>query len=236
MELRFAAQKIIKRLGRAAGLEIRYAFQNPAITSAGIYAPWLTPSNVSCIFDVGANGGASAVAYVKEFGQSIVHSFEPFPVTYAQLEKVAQSSNGRIRTYQIACGSFVGQMDVLDPKSSSAMNQLRPVKNDEPKLCIQVTTIDAFCAHHGVDRIDILKTDTEGFDAEVLAGAQRMLSERRVRCVMCEVGFLGDRQHTDFTKVFLLLQQSGLQIAGIYEPSYLREGRTDFANALFILK
>jgi len=36
---------------------------------------------------------------------------------------------------------------------------------------------------------------------------------------MCEVGVLGDKQHTDFTKVFLFLHRLGFKIAGIYEPS-----------------
>src|SRR4051794_34085666 len=37
---RFATQRAIKRLARSVGLEVRYAFQNPPITFAGIYAPW----------------------------------------------------------------------------------------------------------------------------------------------------------------------------------------------------
>jgi FkbM family methyltransferase len=236
-DIRFATQRVIKRLARSVGLEIRYAFQNPPITSAAIYAAWLTPREVTCIFDVGANVGQSARAFVNEFNRSVVYSFEPFPAAYAQLEELAKCSNGRIKAHRLACGSSIGQMDVdVDPGSTSAMNQLRSGNPNKEKIRVQISTIDAICKQHEIERIDILKTDTEGFDAEVLAGAHRMLSEGRVRCIMCEVGFVGDKQHTDFTTVFLFLHQLGFEIAGIYEASYFSNLRIDFANALFILK
>jgi FkbM family methyltransferase len=241
MSLRFAIQGAIKKLARSIGLEVRYAFQNPPLTSAAIYAPWLVRENVFCIFDVGANVGQSAQAFAREFRRSIIHSFEPFPAAYGRLEELARASAGRIRAYKLACGASAGHMDiVVDPNSSSALNQLRsdlatPLPSSrKQKLGIQIAAIDDICEEQGINRIDILKTDTEGYDAEVLAGAHRMLSEERVRCIMCEVGFLGDKQHTDFTKVFLFLHQLGFEIAGIYEPSYFSNYRIDFTNALFI--
>src|SRR5262249_44707106 len=102
------------------------------------------------------------------------------------------------------------------------------------KVRIQIAAIDDICEQQGITRIDILKTDTEGYDAEVLAGARRMLSEERVRCIICEVGFLGDKQHTDFTRVFLFLHQLGFEMAGIYELSYGSNYRINFTNALFV--
>jgi hypothetical protein len=89
-------------------------------------------------------------------------------------------------------------------------------------LRIQISTIGAIYGHQHIETIDILKTDTEGYDAKVLASASRMLSEGRVRCVISEVGFLEDPQHTEFAKVFLLLHQTGFEMAGFYEASYLR--------------
>jgi len=40
---------------------------------------------------------------------------------------------------------------------------------------VTITTIDAFCSANNIDQISVLKTDTEGFDAEVLRGADKML-------------------------------------------------------------
>jgi FkbM family methyltransferase len=238
--VRLAIQSAIKKFARSVGLEIRYAFQNPSITSPEIYAPWLRPGKVTCIFDVGANVGQSARAFAKAFGRSTVHSFEPFPAAYARLEELAKTSGGRIKAYQLACGASEGHMDVaVDPNSVSGLNQLHSDSNRSPSsrnqtVRIKISTIDTICEHQSIEGIDILKTDTEGYDANVLAGAHRMLSEGRVRCVICEVGFLDDAQHTDFTNVFLFLHQLGFEMAGFYESSYLRNSRFDFTNALFI--
>jgi FkbM family methyltransferase len=152
-DVRFATQRVIKSLVRSVGLEIRYAFQNPPLTSAAIYAPWLAPKEVTCIFDVGANVGQSARAFAKEFDRSIVHSFEPFPAAYARLEKLAKSSCGRIKAHRLACGSSIGEMDVaVDPEATSALNQLRPASSGKQKNRVQISTIDAICGHHGTDR------------------------------------------------------------------------------------
>jgi FkbM family methyltransferase len=241
MPPRFVIQGIVKKLARSIGLEIRYAFQNPPLTSAAIYAPWLVRDNVTCIFDVGANVGQSAQAFAREFSGSTIHSFEPFPAAYGRLEKLAKASSGRIRAYKLACGASAGHMDIaVDSNCSSALNRLRPnlttavPSSRKQNVRIQIATIDDICDQQDVTKIDILKTDTEGYDAEVLAGARRMLSEERVRCIICEVGFLDDKQHTDFTKVFLFLHRLGFEIAGIYEPSYFSNYRMDFTNALFV--
>jgi hypothetical protein len=93
-----------------------------------------------------------------------------------------------------------------------------------------IAPIDDICEQQGITKIDILKTDTEGYDAEVLAGARRMLSEERVRCIMCEVGVLGDKQHTDFTRVFIFLHRLGFEIAEISETSYFSNYRMDFTK------
>jgi hypothetical protein len=68
----------------------------------------------------------------------MVHSFEPFPASYAQLEKFAASSNGRIKAHRLACGSSIGPMDVVsDPNSTSGLNRLRPgnAGKDSIRVC-----------------------------------------------------------------------------------------------------
>jgi FkbM family methyltransferase len=221
---RFAMQSSLKKLARVVGVEIRYAFQNPPITSAETYAPWLSPGKVTCIFDVGANVGQSARAFAKAFTRSTVHSFEPFPAAYRRLEQLAKSSGGRIIAHQLALGDSEGHTDVaVDRASASQLNRLcfdgdtfRSSNNQS--LRIQISTIDAICGHQHIETIDILKTDTEGYDAKVLAGASRMLSEGRVRCVISEVGFLDDPQHTKFVRFFCFSIKQALRWLDFMRP------------------
>ncbi len=55
-------------------------------------------------------------------------------------------------------------------------------------LTVPMTTLDAHAAAEGLDRMDFLKIDAEGFELFVLRGARRLLSSRRVRWVLLEVG------------------------------------------------
>jgi len=63
--------------------------------------------------------------------------------------------------------------------------------------------------------VDILKTDTEGYDMNVLRGAEKALKERRIRVVVTEVGFdKGDLQHSFFGNVYEHLYQLGFSVFG----------------------
>ena len=48
--------------------------------------------------------------------------------------------------------------------------------------CLSMST----APEHGVDKIDLLKIDVEGFELQVLLGAQRMLSEGRIDAIQFE--------------------------------------------------
>jgi hypothetical protein len=50
-----------------------------------------------------------------------------------------------------------------------------------------VRTLDAEAARLGLERIDLLKIDVEGYEAEVLAGASELLGAGRIGAVLCEL-------------------------------------------------
>lgn len=54
---------------------------------------------------------------------------------------------------------------------------------------VKVSTIDRYCADKKIERIDLLKSDTQGFELEVLKGARHMLVERRVGAIYVEITF-----------------------------------------------
>jgi FkbM family methyltransferase len=229
--VRFGAQAALKSVARSLGVEIRYAFQNPPISSPSIYHRWLCPDDARCIFDVGGNIGQSAIAFALTFPNATVHSFEPFPEAFHQLSITGAKFKDRIKPWRLALGDKEhALLTGVDPSSKSQLNALAPGSGG---ASVKVTTVDAFCNRERIASIDILKTDTEGYDARVLSGARRMLSEKRIQCVVSEVGFVGDRHHTPFEEVYGILHTNGYWLAGLYETSYCRSGECDFANALF---
>ncbi len=101
---------------------------------------------------------------------------------------------------------------------------------------VDVRQLDQTCRALKLDRIDLLKTDTEGYDLEVLQGASRLLAEQRITLVLAEVSFAGDTsRHTPFPPLQGLLQDYGFDLVGFYHQSHFRRLSTlDYCDALFI--
>jgi hypothetical protein len=51
---------------------------------------------------------------------------------------------------------------------------------DKPDRANNITTVDTICEKYGIDFIDILHSDIQGFELDMLHGSSRMLTERRV--------------------------------------------------------
>jgi hypothetical protein len=51
---------------------------------------------------------------------------------------------------------------------------------------VKTGTLDAEAERLGLERVDLIKIDVEGHEPKVLAGAQRLLRERRIGAVLCE--------------------------------------------------
>jgi hypothetical protein len=100
---------------------------------------------------------------------------------------------------------------------------------------VKVITLADFCSREGVERIDLLKTDTEGFDLEVLKGASSMLEAARIRFIYSEVTLNpSNKGHTNFFDIIEFLGRFNFKFVCIYEQ-YTNDSLTesDACNALF---
>lgn len=142
------------------------------------------------VLDVGANVGrfASAVRYYCP--RSRIICFEPHPVAYDYLK-----SNSDIETHNIALGDQSTQA-ILYERRGTCLSTVASLSQDSLDMFggsgqqydVVVETLDNFCRHHDIDRITLLKIDTEGFDLHVLRGARGML--RRGAIDMIEFEFV----------------------------------------------
>lgn len=57
----------------------------------------------------------------------------------------------------------------------------------EREFVVRTDTLDAILARSAIDRVKILKVDTEGHETEVFKGAQDLLSAGRVDFILCEL-------------------------------------------------
>ena len=72
-----------------------------------------------------------------------------------------------------------------------------------------------------MDRIGLLKVDSEGHDLQVLIGFRKMLAATRIDLVEAEVGMNPEnKRHVSFEAVKAYLERFGYRLFLIYEQTY----------------
>jgi FkbM family methyltransferase len=189
------------------------------------------------ILDVGANVGQSVEAFRSWFPHAHIHSFEPSPETFARL-KTNAANLPNVNCWNIALGSEPADLP-LNENSMHEWSSLLPSDRAwgkvEKQTMVPVRTVDEFCREQGVRQIDVLKSDTQGFEMEVLRGAQRMIEDGRVGFVFCEVLFTRlYKGAPPFTRICDFLMDRGFLLVSFYAFSHTKAGIADWSDVLFI--
>ena len=136
-------------------------------------------------FDVGANVGTFAKA-ASRYG--LVYGFEPSSAAFA---KIPSHENIRPFNFALSASKGTATLHGSGDTIASLIEQPDPRRPLTVTEQVYVETLDSFCDANGIDRIDLLKIDTEGYELEVLKGAARMLP--RIRHVQFEFGHFHSR-------------------------------------------
>ena len=157
----------------------------------------LISDNHPLIFDIGAEGGGSSERYIKLFSEPIIHNFEPRP---DQFEIMKNKFNDKKNIYlnNVAVGSKAEIKIFNQIKGGGRSSFLTSTVDDLSKLEqieIQVETIDAYVKKNNIKKINLLKIDVQGFEDEVLKGAQETLKSNKIDIIELEliVGNLYDK-------------------------------------------
>ena len=127
------------------------------------------------VLDVGANEGQYARALKAHAPQSIVYAFEPHPRTFERLQEQAQRHS--FTALNLACGSKPDRLTLYDyqdhPEGSqhASLHQgvIEQIHRGVAKSWeVQVTTVDEFLRQGHIQKVNLLKVDTEGHEYEVL--------------------------------------------------------------------
>jgi FkbM family methyltransferase len=176
-------------------------------------------ASLQVIFDVGANVGDWTRDYLAHAPMATFYCFEPSADTFRTLNQ-RMGQRPRVRTVQAAAGDVSGtaRLHRVGTSVQHSLNAPAPGEDGAETEDVRVVTLDEFAAAHGIEHIDLLKTDTEGYDAQVLAGACRLLQRKGIDFVFVEVNFAkSDAGHTDFDSIAALLGGHGYQPVGFYD-------------------
>ncbi|MDB5904482.1 MAG: putative nodulation protein noeI-putative methyltransferase [Betaproteobacteria bacterium] len=145
----------------------------------------------SCFVDVGANVGAWSTAFLKRMtaqGRGLL--FEPSPSALALLETNMHKTGraGSLEVIQAAVSDRVGTQVFFTEAAAGETSSLVPGHSlsNAQRIEVALTTIDAELAHRGIDVVDMLKVDAEGFDLHVLRGADQSLRAGKIAVVQFE--------------------------------------------------
>jgi FkbM family methyltransferase len=143
------------------------------------------------LFDVGANTGQTVDDLLRMFPNPQIHAFEPGAKAFRTLHN-RHAQRATLNNFGLGSGE---QERLFFESQSTDMSSFLPTGADgwgnhaiEEKP-VKLSSLDSYCTHRAIDQIDLLKTDTQGFDLEVLKGSQALLTERRIRLIYTELNF-----------------------------------------------
>jgi FkbM family methyltransferase len=230
-------KRAVKRLAYSAGFQIiRTQSASVGRHKLGDVGRALAGESTPVIFDIGANVGQSVQGFKDLLPQCVIHSFEPSPAAFRKLSAVANGFSD-VHPLNVGLAAAPGELELLE-NSSSVMNSFLPTGRDGwgnivNRVKVPVTTIDAYCAAQGIGQVSLAKIDTQGFDVQVLRGAERTMRAGRVKLVLIEITFSDMyRDGAAPDQVYALLRGYGFRLVSFYELQY-RNNLADWCDALF---
>lgn len=163
--------------------------------------------------DIGANVGSFTMLASAHVGAKSL-TFEPVPVTFSKLMRNINTNKieDRVTAYNAAMGSKAGEIDFTN--TLDTMNHV--AKKGETNITkVKVVTLDDIVLSHQVPIL--LKIDVEGFETEVIQGAERTLQQETLKAIIIELPGAGSRYGYDESKIHDKLLQVGFK-AYQYDP------------------
>ena len=207
------------------------------------------------IFDIGANKGQSIDRFLKVNNTAVIHSFEP-NIDEFNLLKNKYNNYENIKLNNIALGEkknkkyfnvtqHSANSSFLDLKKDTnwiklRSNQLGVNKENyiKKKLEVDIETLDTYCSQNSIEKIDIVKIDTQGYEEQILIGGKRMIEAQKIDALEIEIVFSSVyEKYVCFSDIEKYLIQNNYRFSGIkLHNNNLFSGAIFFADVLFLNK
>lgn len=201
-------------------------------------------------FDIGAHTGQTSQSFLDAFPQASIYAFEPHPNSFNCIQAMKAD---RLIAHQVAMSDRCGEAtffvfdDIVDPSKAVAASMNNSLVKDRQfalvagsyskSITVDCTTVDAFCSANEINRLDLLKIDTEGHEVAVLEGARETLANRGVRFVFLEyetVLPIPNAQGGALGPAAALLEPLGFRLVASYPNTMVDRPLYASFNALFL--
>ncbi|WP_426094218.1 FkbM family methyltransferase [Flavobacterium sp. DSR2-3-3] len=179
---------------------------------------------LTTIIDVGANSGQFTKVATHLYPHAQIHTFEPLPDLYSIIEKKF-SSNPNINTYNIALGNEDGTILFNKNKfghTSSILEineeNIHFTRKDNvlEQIRVQIKKLDSIALFTDKTHLSLLKLDVQGYELEVLKGADQTLKAIDYIIIEANLEELYSSQPS-FTVMNNYLQMKGFELMGMLD-------------------
>lgn len=170
------------------------------------------------VVDIGANVGAFAL-YAEGWADRVnIHCFEPNPQVIDLLRKNL-AGHGNVRINPFALSDKDAELTLYqNPYNTGATSMTRAAKGGG-EVVVPVRRAESALRDAGIDRIDVLKIDTEGSEVAILQGLGSYLE--RTSIVMLEYHSEKDRRKIDELLQNFVLYSADVAQIGVGTMKYL---------------
>lgn len=140
------------------------------------------------LLDVGAHSGSYCL--LPSVNKTMrCYAFEPSPIVFPVLADNVKLNNLDVKIYNLALSDFMGSLKLKIPKdnpgSGGATVGENPLRFDEYfEEGVSVITMDSWMKQESVEKVDIIKIDTEGCEKFVLKGGEKTIKKYRPGILM----------------------------------------------------
>jgi FkbM family methyltransferase len=137
------------------------------------------------VLDVGSFCGLTPIEFGRRVGESgHVYAFEADPENFAALKmNVERSKAANVTIEHLAVWKETGELQFqADGTSGASVSDVSPRRGS--LVTVKSITLEDYVARHDIRRIDVLKIDVEGSEAEILASSRSLLRKFRPAVVV----------------------------------------------------
>lgn len=183
------------------------------------------------IFDVGGNVGDYTDLVFEIAGKAAcpieVHVFEPAPYN---IERLRSRFRDRLNTTIVpaAVGASAGEATLYAGTTGSTLASLVPREvlgaGVRDVITVPVVRLDQYMDQAGIEHVDFLKLDVEGFELSAIRGLGSALERKSVDVIQFEYGGTTLDAGATLRQIFDVLTQSGYRVAKLFPAALeLRE-------------
>jgi FkbM family methyltransferase len=207
-----------------------------SIFAYGVYEPevWAALAQYATrdevVWDVGAYIGSFVLTAAQDSRVKAVCAFEPDPLTLRTLVSNLALNGNPATVYPLALSDTTERRTLIHgPSTNGGMSTLNPAartgitdhvsdgRHELPIFDIVCRTADELVAEGEIPAPTLMKIDVEGWEYQVLNGAQRLLRSTRMKAIAFEASCDATGTLTD-ERLAGLLAESGYSFSRIRRP------------------